>query len=128
MGFHRRKEREIKGEIGEEHSLEVDIKHHESDIEVVKKDIAEFIKVADKESQDIYNVEHDDIIFTFYVINKLQNVYNILVRLKDEGFPTDKEQLLEHKYAEAQGLLQEATKEAYKMEKYMKTRAHAIGA
>ncbi len=137
LGYHqtardiRHATREIGRLIGKEKELEKHIKNHEKEEEIIKKDVAEFIKVAEQEAKDIYKVEHDDIIFTFFIINKLQNIYNVLLKLKQEGFEKEypeKQKLLEHKYAEAQQLLQEATTEAYSMEKYLKRKAKKLAA
>ena len=134
LGYHlvareiRRTEKEIKREIGDEKALLADIKSHEDDENLIKKDLAEFSKIAEKEAKDIYKVEHDAIIFTFYVLNKLNDAYKIIQEIQQEGFPADKTSEIVGKFNEAKAKLQDISEESYKMEKYMKKRAHKLAA
>jgi hypothetical protein len=118
---------EIKSLAGKEKQIEARIMS-EKEITLLKKDVEEAIKVIRKEAQDIYEVEHDDIIFTFYVLNKLYMVTDILNRLKQEGFPAEKQHILETKFAEAKQILEQAANEAYRMERYMGKRVHRLAA
>jgi len=132
LGYHqiaidiKNMENEIRAVITGEKSAESDINHAETP--EIKKDVAEFCKLADKEAEDIYKVEHDDIIFTFYILNKLELVAHILEQLRREGFPWDKQEILESHYFKAKAQIQEASKQAYRMEKYMQTRTHKLAA
>ena len=64
-----------------------------------------------QEVEDISQTEHDDIVLSFNLMHELEYLRNLLIKLRQMGYPQEEEQKLVGKYKEILAEIEQSTKE-----------------